>query len=65
MLLGNGTQAVPLTSFSILMARYKGLLEEAVRGAAAVADLRDGDTVLIADAKIRNDQDPVPAPNKV
>ena len=40
---------VPLTSFSILMARYKGLLEEAVRGAAAVADLRDGDTVLIAE----------------
>ena len=42
-------EAVPLTSFSILMARYKGLLEEAVRGAAAVADLRDGDTVLIAE----------------
>ena len=42
-------ETVPLTSFSILMARYKGLLEEAVRGAAAVADLRDGDTVLIAE----------------
>ena len=40
---------VPLTSFSILMARYKGLLEEAVRGAAAVSGLRDGDTVLIAE----------------
>ena len=40
---------VPLTSFSILMARYKGLLEEAVRGAAAVANLRDGDTILIAE----------------
>ena len=40
---------VKLTSFSILMARYKGLLEEAVRGAAAVAGLRDGDTVLIAE----------------
>ena len=40
---------VPLTSFSILMARYKGLLEESVRGAAAVAGLRDGDTVLIAE----------------
>ena len=40
---------VPLTSFSILMARYKGLLEESVRGAAAVASLRDGDTVLIAE----------------
>ena len=40
---------VPLTSFSILMARYKGLLEESVRGAAAVAGLRDGDTILIAE----------------
>ena len=40
---------VQLTSFSILMARYKGLLEEAVRGAAAVAELKEGDTVLIAE----------------
>lgn len=38
-----------LTSFSILMARYKGLLEDAVHGAAAVEKLRDGDTVLIAE----------------
>ena len=42
-------QEIPLTSFSILMARYKGLLEDAVRGAAAVEALRDGDTVLIAE----------------
>ena len=40
---------IPLTSFSILMARYKGLLEDAVRGAAAVEALQDGDTVLIAE----------------
>ena len=40
---------VPLTSFSILMARYKGLLDEAVRGVAAVRDLKDGDRVLIAE----------------
>ena len=40
---------IPLTSFSILMARYKGLLEEAVKGAAAVERLQDGDTVLIAE----------------
>ena len=40
---------VPLTSFSILMARYKGLLEEAVKGAAAVENLKDGDTVLVAE----------------
>lgn len=40
---------VPLTSFSILMARYKGFLEDAVRGAAALKELRDGDRVLIAE----------------
>lgn len=40
---------IPLTSFSILMARYKGLLETAVRGIMAVEDLKDGDTVLIAE----------------
>ena len=40
---------VPLTSFSILMARYKGLLDEAVKGAAALDGLKDGDTVLIAE----------------
>ena len=40
---------IPLTSFSILMARYKGLLAEAVRGAAAVENLRDGATVLVAE----------------
>lgn len=40
---------IPLTSFSILMARYKRLLEDAVRGAAAVENLKDGDTVLIAE----------------
>ena len=42
-------QEIPLTSFSILLARYKGLLEDAVRGAAAVEQLKDGDTVLIAE----------------
>ena len=42
-------ESVPLTSFSILMARYKGFLEEAVRGVAAVKRLKDGDTVLIAE----------------
>ena len=40
---------IPLTSFSILMARYKGLLEEAVKGIAAVEGLKDGDRVLIAE----------------
>ena len=40
---------VPLTSFSILMARYKGDLPLAVAGAAAVDSLEDGDKVLIAE----------------
>lgn len=40
---------VPLTSFSILMARYKGLLEEAVKGVHAVQTLQDGDKILIAE----------------
>lgn len=40
---------IPLTSFSILMARCKGFLEDAVKGVAAVERLRDGDTVLMAE----------------
>ena len=38
-----------LTSFSILFARYKGNLEEAVRGVAALDTLQDGDTILISE----------------
>ena len=38
-----------LTSFSILMARYKGNLEQAVRGVTALDRLEDGDTVLISE----------------
>lgn len=40
---------IPLTSFSILMARYKGFLETAVKGAASIKSLKDGDTVLISE----------------
>ena len=40
---------IPLTSFSILMARYKGFLEDAVRGAAAIDRLQDGDRILVAE----------------
>lgn len=40
---------VPLTSFSILMARRKGLLDAAVQGIAAVDTLRDGDRVLVCE----------------
>ncbi|AKG34690.1 [FeFe] hydrogenase H-cluster maturation GTPase HydF [Paenibacillus durus] len=41
---------VPLTSFSILFARYKGDLPQLVRGVRAISRLRDGDRVLIAEA---------------
>lgn len=40
---------VPLTSFSILMARYKGFLKMAVEGVQAIDRLQDGDHVLIAE----------------
>lgn len=38
-----------LTSFSILFARYKGDLEETVRGAKAIETLEDGDTILMSE----------------
>lgn len=40
---------VPLTSFSILFARYKGDLPALVAGARALSSLRDGDRVIIAE----------------
>lgn len=42
-------QDIPLTSFSILMARYKGFLEDAVKGSAVIGTLKDGDKVLISE----------------
>jgi [FeFe] hydrogenase H-cluster maturation GTPase HydF len=41
---------IPLTSFSILFARFRGDLSEFVRGALAIENLRPGDRVLIAEA---------------
>lgn len=38
-----------LTSFSILMARHKGLLDVAAPGAAAIERLKEGDRILIAE----------------
>ena len=40
---------VPLTTFSILMARYKGFLATAVAGIAAAKNLKDGDLILMAE----------------
>ncbi len=47
---GDTPREVPLTSFSILFARYKGDLVELVRGATAIDRLRAGDRVLIAES---------------
>ncbi len=40
---------IPLTSFSILMARYKGDLETVVNGVKALEGIKDGDKVLISE----------------
>ncbi len=40
---------VPLTSFSILFARYKGSLPRLTEGAAQLSRLKDGDRVLISE----------------
>lgn len=40
---------IPLTSFSILMARHKGFLKIAAEGVRAIDGLKDGDRVLIAE----------------
>ena len=40
---------VPLTSFSIVMARYKGELDSQIKGFNALKGLRDGDRVLICE----------------
>lgn len=42
-------QSIQMTSFSILFARYKGNLRQAILGAAQLNSLQDGDTVLISE----------------
>lgn len=41
---------IPLTSFSILFARLKGDLDEFIKGANAIENLKDGDMVLILES---------------
>lgn len=41
---------IPLTTFSILMARYKGDLTEYVKGIKRIEELQNGDKVLVAEA---------------
>lgn len=40
---------IPLTSFSILFARYKGEIDVLIRGVKKINDLKDGDTILISE----------------
>jgi len=47
---GDVPDDVPLTTFSTLFARYKGDLPTLAAGAATIDTLRDGDTVLMAEA---------------
>jgi len=47
---GDTPDAVPLTTFSILFARYKGDLPMLVAGARAIDHLTDGDRILMAEA---------------
>jgi hydrogenase maturation GTPase hydF len=46
-----------LTSFSVLFSRYKGDVDEFVRGAGFIDLLKDNDKVLIAEACTHNPQD--------
>ena len=46
----NVCSSIPLTSFSILMARAKGPFEDYVQGLSALDSLKDGDTVLVLES---------------
>lgn len=47
---GDTPNQVPMTSFSILFARFKGDLVEFVRGAMAIDTLRSGDRILMCES---------------
>ncbi len=47
---GDVDKSIRLTTFSILFARFKGDLEELVRGAKTISTLEDGDRVLMSEA---------------
>jgi [FeFe] hydrogenase H-cluster maturation GTPase HydF len=51
---GDVPEEIPLTTFSILFARYKGDLDKLVAGARALDKLQDGDKVLIAESCSHN-----------
>jgi [FeFe] hydrogenase H-cluster maturation GTPase HydF len=41
---------IPLTSFSILLARFKGDFESYIKGTPMISDLKDGDRVLLLES---------------
>ena len=43
-------ESLPLTSFSVLMARAKGPFEEYVKGVEAIGKLKEGDNVLVLES---------------
>lgn len=43
-------QSIPLTSFSVLMARAKGPFEDYVKGVEAIGKLKEGDNVLVLES---------------
>ncbi len=51
---GDVPEDIPLTTFSILFARYKGDLDKLVEGARKIDNLKDGDKVLIAESCSHN-----------
>lgn len=49
-------EELPLTSFSILMARYKGELETLLNGASKLSELKTGDKILISEGCVHHRQ---------
>ena len=43
------SKCIPLTSFSILMARYKGFLDDAIEGAYSISSLENNSKILICE----------------
>lgn len=42
--------SIPLTSFSIMLARYKGNFEEYLKGTPKITELKDGDRILLLES---------------
>jgi [FeFe] hydrogenase H-cluster maturation GTPase HydF len=47
---------IPMTSFSILFARYKGDLVELIKGVKAIEKLKDGDKILVSEGCTHHQQ---------